>query len=466
MNKKHFSNTLFKTIGQVADENNVKVYVVGGYVRDVLLDKESKDLDFVVVGDGPYFAKKVARRLNANQVTIYKKFGTAMIVYHDRVLEFVGARAESYRGDSRKPTVQSADLLADLSRRDFTINAMAVALNGTHFGEIIDPYDGQADLQNKIIRTPLKPEKTFFDDPLRIMRAIRFACQLQFELDKKTKAGLKKEAARLKIISQERITDELIKILASQKPSTGFRLMDETGVLEIILPEIAALKGVEEINGYRHKDVFYHTLKVIDNVAAVSDDLRLRFVALYHDVAKPPTKQFKPGTGWTFHGHDDLGARMMKSIGRRLRISNELLQYTQKMIRLHLRPIHLAEEGVTDSAIRRLLFLAGEDVDDLMVLCRADITSGNPQRVAKHLANFDHVVERMEEVEAKDQLRQFQPPVRGDEIMQTFGLQPGPMVGKIKKAIEEAILEGVIPNEHDAAFDYMLTIKDDILEEK
>ncbi|NIA29815.1 MAG: HD domain-containing protein [Actinobacteria bacterium] len=465
MNKEHFSNTLFKTIGHVADENNVKVYVVGGYVRDVLLGKESKDLDFVVVGDGPYFAKKVARRLNATQVTIYKKFGTAMIVCNDQVLEFVGARAESYRGDSRKPTVQSADLMADLSRRDFTINAMAVALNDAHFGEIIDPYDGQMDLQNKIIRTPLKPKKTFFDDPLRIMRAIRFACQLQFELNKTTKAGLKKEAARLKIISQERITDELMKILASQKPSSGFHLMDETGVLEIILPEIAALKGVEEMEGYRHKDVFYHTLKVIDNVAAVSDDLRLRFVALYHDVAKPSTKQFKPGTGWTFHGHDDLGARMMKSIGRRLRISNGLLQYTQKMIRLHLRPIHLAEEGVTDSAIRRLLFFAGEDVDDLMVLCRADITSGNPQRVAKHLANFDHVVERMEEVEAKDQLRQFQPPVRGDEIMQTCGLQPGPMVGKIKKAIEEAILEGDIPNEHDAAFEYMLKIKDDILGE-
>ncbi len=454
---------LFKTIGRIADDNGVKVYVVGGYVRDALLGKDCKDLDFVVVGDGPDFAKKVARRLKSTKFTIYKKFGTAMIAYRDQVLEFVGARAESYRGDSRKPTVQSADLMADLSRRDFTINAMAVALNNANFGKIVDPYNGQADLQNKIIRTPLKPEKTFFDDPLRIMRAIRFACQLQFELDKITKTGLEKEAARLKIISQERITDELMKILAGNKPSIGFHLMDETGVLEIILPEIAALKGVDEIDGYRHKDVFYHTLKVIDNVAAASGDLRLRFVALYHDVAKPPTKQFKPGTGWTFHGHDDLGARMMKSIGRRLRISNELLHYTQKMIRLHLRPIHLAEEGVTDSAIRRLLFLAGEDVDDLMVLCRADITSGNPQRVAKHLGNFDHVVERMEEVEEKDQLRQFQPPVRGDEIMQTCGIKPGPLVGKIKKAIEEAILEGDIPNEHDAAFNYMLKIKDDIL---
>ncbi len=461
--KDRFSEKLFKTIGQVADEDDIKVYVVGGYVRDALLGKSSKDLDFVVVGDGPSFAKKVARRLNASQVAIYKKFGTAMIVYHNQVLEFVGARAESYRGDSRKPTVQSADLMADLSRRDFTINAMAVSLNNANFGEIVDPYHGQTDLQNKIIRTPLKPEKTFFDDPLRIMRAIRFACQLQFEMDKTTKAGLQKEATRLKIISQERITDELMKILASQKPSIGFHLMDETGVLELILPEIAAMKGVEEINGYRHKDVLYHTLKVIDNVAAVSSDIRLRFLALYHDVAKPPTKQFKPGIGWTFHGHDDLGARMMKGIGRRLRISNELLHYTQKMIRLHLRPIHLAEEGVTDSAIRRLLFLAGDDVDDLMTFCRADITSGNPKRVAKHLANFDYVVERMLEVEEKDRLRQFQPPVRGDEIMQTYGLPPGPLVGKIKKAIEEAILEGTIPNEHDAAFEFMLKIKDDIL---
>ena len=465
MNKNLFDQEILKLVGQVGDENKVRVFAVGGYVRDKLLGKEVKDIDFVVEGDGPAFAEKVADKLQAANVSIYKNFGTAMINHQNYVLEFVGARKESYRQSSRKPSVQSADLLTDLKRRDFTINAMAVALNADNYGEIVDPFNGRQDLADRIIRTPLEPEKTFYDDPLRIMRAIRFATQLEFTIDDRTLQGIAAERERLKIISQERITDELTKILMSRRPSIGFHLMNETGVIEVVLPEIAALKGVEKIGKYQHKDVFEHTLKVVDNVAALSDKVGLRFAALFHDVAKPVTKAFKPGLGWTFHGHDEIGARMMEKIGRRLRLSNELIHYIQKMIRLHLRPIQLVEEGVTDSAIRRLIFHAGDDIDDLLLLCRADITSGNAQKVARFLSNFDRLVQRIQEVEEKDHLRQFQPPVRGNEIMQVCGLQPGPLVGKIKKAIEEAILNGEIPNEHDAAFEYMLKIKDQIIAE-
>jgi poly(A) polymerase len=460
---KLFTAKILKTIGSIADSHGTKVYAVGGYVRDRLLGLDSKDIDFVVEGDGVKFAKLVAKHLEAKKFTIYTKFGTAMVVYRGLVLEFVGARSESYRGTSRKPSVQQADLMADLARRDFTINAMAVALNKNDWCKLVDPFNGLDDLRNGLIKTPLGPDKTFYDDPLRTMRAIRFVCRFNYKIDENTKMGLAKTADRLQIISQERITDELMKILASPKPSVGFILMDETGVLPVILPELSELKGVDQVGIHRHKDVFYHTLKVVDNVAETSDNLLLRFVALYHDVAKPFTKQFKEGTGWTFHGHEELGARMMNKIGRRLRISKELMVYTKKLIRLHLRPIHLAEEGVTDSAMRRLLFLAGEEIDDLMTLCRADITSGNPDRVKKYLGNFDFVCARMKEVEERDQLRHFQPPVRGDEIMSTLGLQPGPSVGKIKTAIEEAILNGDIPNEHDAAFEYMMKVKDDIL---
>ncbi|MBN1482449.1 HD domain-containing protein [candidate division KSB1 bacterium] len=464
MRKPDFRNKLFQQLGHVADEMGVYLYVVGGYVRDRFLNrKNDKDIDLVVVGDGPVFAERAADQLGAEKVTIYKRFGTAMIYHRGRTLEFVGARKESYRGDSRKPDVERASLADDLRRRDFTINAIAVALNRENYGQLVDPFDGRSDLEAGIIRTPLDPQKTFYDDPLRIMRAVRFSSQLHFHIDARTGAGLKSEAHRLSIISQERITDELKKILACPKPSVGFHLMHETGILDVILPEIANLRGVDRVGTHRHKDVFLHTIKVLDNLARMSDKLKLRIAALYHDVAKPATKAYDPHVGWTFHGHEEIGARLFQKIGRRLRLSNETILYVMKMIRLHLRPIHLAEEGVTDSAIRRLIYNAGDDIDDLITLCRADITSGNPQRVKKHLANFDYIVQRIGEVEEKDRLRNFQPPVRGDEIMQVLGLPQGPLVGKIKNAIEEAILNGDIANQHEAAFDYMMRIKDKLL---
>ena len=461
--KNHNNEKILKTIGSIADAMNAKVYAVGGYVRDYFLGKDVKDIDFVIVGDGPDFAKEVANQLDTRDVVIYKTFGTAMVRYKGFTLEFVGARKESYQSNSRKPLVEGANLYSDLARRDFTINAIAMALNKEQFGSFVDPFKGQLDLEKNIIRTPLEPEQTFHDDPLRIMRAIRFATTLGFQLHAKTKQALIDMNSRLSIISQERITDELLKILAAEKPSTGFRLMDETGILDIVLPEIKKMKGVEQRGEYHHKDVFDHTLKVVDNIAAVSDDLRLRFVALFHDVAKPCTKEFVQGTGWTFHGHDEIGARMMKGIVRNLRLSNDHLTYSQKLIRLHLRPIQLTDEGVTDSAVRRLLFQAGDLVDDLITLCRADITSRNPQRVQRYLANFDYVVKRMQEVEEKDKMRAFQSPVRGDEIMQVCGIPPGPTVGKIKKKIESAILDGEIPNEYEPAFDYLLQIKNTLL---
>lgn len=464
MRKANFRNCLFQQLGRVADDTGVTLFVVGGYVRDRFLNRQAdKDIDFVVEGDGPGFAERAAECLGAEKVTVYKRFGTAMIFHRGRVLEFVGARTESYRGNSRNPEVESANLADDLRRRDFTINAMAVALNSQNYGRLFDPFDGQSDLEAGIIRTPLDPKKTFYDDPLRILRAVRFAGQLHFYIDVPAHAALKTEAHRLAIISQERITDELMKILACSKPSIGLRLMHETGILKVVLPEIANLKGVDHIGTHRHKDVFLHTIKVLDNLALLSDKLNLRIAALYHDVAKPATKAYNPQVGWTFYGHEEIGARMFQKIGRRLRLSNETILYVMKLIRLHLRPIHLAEEGVTDSAIRRLLFYAGNDIDDLITLCRADITSGNPQRVKKFLANFDYVVQRIGEVEEKDRLRNFQPPVRGDEIMRVLGLPQGPLVGKIKNAIEEAILNGDIANEHDAAFDYMMRIKDKLL---
>jgi putative nucleotidyltransferase with HDIG domain len=456
------NNIILKKIGALADHAGVEVYAVGGYVRDALLGKEGKDIDFVVVGDGPKFVRKVARELGTKRVTIYEKFGTALVEYEDYKLEFVGARAESYRGDSRKPEVAPADLPTDLARRDFSINALALSLNKAKFGDIIDPFNGLQDLRNKIIRTPLEPIVTFNDDPLRIMRAIRFAAQLDFTIEPSTKNGIVQTAERLRIISQERITDELLKILAAPKPSIGFLLMEETGVLKIVFPELVELKGVEQIGGHHHKDVFFHTLQVLDNLAAMSDNLNLRYTALVHDIAKPRTKEFKAGKGWTFHNHEEVGARMLPAIGRRLRLPNEMTQYAQKLTRLHLRPISLTEEEVTDSAYRRLLVQAGAHLDDLLTLCRADITSQNPKRVKQHLQNFDFVVRRLKEVEEKDRLAAFQSPVRGDEIMQVCELSPGPKVGQLKRMIEEAILEGIIPNEHDAALNYLLKIKDEV----
>jgi putative nucleotidyltransferase with HDIG domain len=454
------NNILLKKIGALAEQAGVEVYAVGGYVRDQLLGKEGKDIDFVVVGEGPKFARQVGRELGTQRVTIYEKFGTALVEYEDYKLEFVGARSESYRGESRKPEVAPADLITDLSRRDFTINTLALSLSKQTFGALLDPLGGSQDLKDKIIRTPREPLDTFNDDPLRIMRAIRFATQLDFTIEPNTKNGINRTAERLNIISQERITDELLKILAAPKPSIGFLLMEETGVLKYIFPELLELKGVEQIGGHHHKDVFVHTLQVLDNLATMSDDINLRYTALVHDIAKPRTKDFKPGKGWTFHNHEEVGARMVPAIGRRLRLPNEMTKCAQKLTRLHLRPIALTEEDVTDSAYRRMLVQAGEHLDDLLTLCRADITSQNPKRVKQHLQNFDFVVRRLKEVEEKDRMAAFQSPVRGDEIMEVCGLPPGPQVGKFKKMIEEAILEGEIPNEHDAALAFLLKVKD------
>ena len=456
-------NELLKKIGTTADREKIAIYAVGGFVRDLILDKKVKDIDFAVVGDALRFAKQLAKELGTRHVVTYPKFGTAMVGFQDFQLEFVTARQESYSEDSRNPQVTRADLDADLLRRDFTINCIAYGLNRDNFGQIYDPLDGQKDIEAKIIRTPLDPVVTFKDDPLRIMRAIRFATQLGFKIEDRTFAALKQMRQRLEIISQERITDEFRKILLAPRPSVGFYLLDDAEILEIIFPEMIAMKGVEQRQGYHHKDAFHHTLMVVDNVAKVSDKFDLRFAALVHDIAKPRTKKFIEGTGWTFHGHDEIGARMLPKICQRMKLPNSTLKYAQKLTRLHLRPIHLSEEDVTDSAMRRLLFQAGEELEELLMLCRADITSGNPQRVKKHLANFDHVVKRLDEVEAKDRMRAFQSPVRGDEIMAVCGIPPGPKVGRLKKMIEEAILDGVIPNEHDAAYQYLLEIKDEVI---
>src|ERR1041385_5824753 len=450
-------------IGAIADECKVEAYVVGGYVRDTLLGKECKDIDIVVVGDGVAFAKQVAEKFGWKNVVVYEKFGTAMLPFEDGKIEFVAAREESYEPSSRKPTVKTASLESDLSRRDFTVNALAASINTKHFGEVKDPFDGHSDLQKKILRTPLEPEKTFDDDPLRMMRAARFASQLQFEVVPEALDAIRRNADRINIVSKERVTDEFLKILASPKPSVGLKLLNETGLAKYVFPELVDMVGVEQRKDYHHKDVFLHTLKVVDNICAQTDDVWLRFTALAHDIAKPRTKAFKEGIGWTFHGHEDLGARMMKSIFRRMRFPMDRLPYVEKLVRLHLRPMVLVSEEITDSAIRRLLFEAGNEVDDLMVLCRADITSQNPQRVARYLKNYDIVIQKMKEVEEKDRLRNWQPPVRGEEIMKVCGLEPGPIVGVLKKRIEEAILEGHIPNEHDAALEFLLKNKGQIL---
>ncbi|MBI1807681.1 MAG: HD domain-containing protein [Ignavibacteria bacterium] len=450
-------------IGTIADERGVEAYVVGGYVRDKLLGKEVKDIDIVVVGDGIGFAKTVATQLGFKDIVTYENFGTAMLPMDGGKIEFVAARTEHYNRDSRKPTVVKASLESDLSRRDFTVNALAVSINNNRLGEIVDPHDGQHDLRKKILRTPLEPQRTFDDDPLRMMRAARFASQLQFSIEPEAIEAIRTMAERITIVSKERVTDEFFKILSSPKPSIGLKLLHETGLAKHVFLELVDMVGVEQRKDYHHKDVFLHTLKVVDNICESTDDVWLRFVALVHDIAKPRTKAFKEGIGWTFHGHEDLGARMMKPVFRRMRLPMDKLPYVEKLVRLHLRPMVLVSEEITDSAIRRLLFESGQDIDDLMKLCRADITSQNPQRVARYLKNYDIVIEKMKEVEEKDRLRHWQPPVRGDEIMEVCGLQPSPLVGVLKKKIEEAILDGQIPNEHDAALQYLLSVKDEIL---
>lgn len=459
------SAQILRDIGSIADEEDLDVYVVGGFVRDKILGNEVTDIDIVVVGDGIKFARTVAAKLGNRQVVTFEKFGTAMLPHRDGKIEFVSAREESYESTSRKPNVKQASLESDLSRRDFTINAMAASLRKGRFGEIIDPHGGEQDLDRKILRTPLEPERTFDDDPLRMMRAVRFASQLDFRLEEDVVKAIKARAERIKIVSMERVTDEFMKILSSRLPSVGLKHLYESGLAKYVFPELVDMVGVEQRKDYHHKDVFLHTLKVVDNISATTEDVWLRFVALAHDIAKPRTKAFKEGIGWTFHGHEDLGARMMKSIFRRMKMPMDRLPYVEKLVRLHLRPMVLVSEEVTDSAIRRLLFDAGNDIDDLMKLCRADITSQNPQRVVRYLKNYDIVMEKMKEVEEKDRLRNWQPPVRGEEIMTVCNIRPGPIVGILKEKIEEAILDGQIPNDHDAALAYLLGIKDEILQQ-
>jgi poly(A) polymerase len=455
---------LLRRIGGVADKLSTKAFVVGGYVRDLLLGRQVKDIDIVVIGQGVPFGRRVAEDLGKTNLVVFDNFGTAMLQLDDTKLEFVGARKESYSKYSRKPKVEVGTLDDDLSRRDFTVNAMAVSLNAFDFGRLVDSFNGQQALIDKVLRTPMEPKATFDDDPLRIMRAFRFACTLGFSIDQPAFEAAKNMAPRLKIVSQERISDEFLKILSSRMPSIGLQLMHESGVMKVVFPEVAQLGGVDQRQDYHHKDVLQHTFKVLDKVAERSENIWLRLSALMHDIAKPRTKEFKEGTGWTFHGHEEVGARMVKPIFRRMRFTFDNLAYVEKLVRLHLRPMALVDEGVTDSAVRRLLFEAGEDVDDLMILCRADITSKNPKLVQQVKNNYDLVAQKMKEVEERDKIRSWQPPVKGDEIMQVCGLTPGPAVGKLKSAITDAILDGRIPNDHEAAMAYLLSIKDSILE--
>ncbi|MBA4250548.1 MAG: tRNA nucleotidyltransferase [Chlorobiaceae bacterium] len=443
---------------------NVPLFIVGGFVRDLILDRPRNEIDFLVVGDGPSFASEFAKSLGIEQISIYRNFGTAHFRYQEINLEFVGSRVESYNKSSRNPIVTKGTFEDDINRRDFTINTLAISLNEENFGMLIDLFNGAEDIKNRLIKTPLDPEITFDDDPLRILRAFRFAAQLNFSVHPELKKVAEKYKERLKIISQERITDELFKILASEKPSIGLKLLYETKVMETIFPEIHLMGGVDQRKDYHHKDVFYHTCLVVDNISVMSQNIWLRFAALVHDIAKPQTKKLVEGIGWTFHGHDEIGARMMKGIFRRLKLPLNRIEYIQKLIRLHLRPIALASEEVTDSAIRRLIVEAGEDLDDLITLCRADITSKDQDKVSKYLENYNRVMARVFEVREKDKLREFQSPVRGEEIMKICNLQPSRKVGEIKKAIEEAILEGKIPNEYEAALEYLMKIKDNFLD--
>ena len=456
------------TVSSIADKMGVEVYVVGGYVRDILLNREKKEVDLLVVGNGPEFAQKIAASLGIKNVSIFKNFGTAQFNYEDYVLEFVGARKESYSKKSRNPRVTTGTFEDDINRRDFTINTLAVSLVKENFGEIIDTFGGLQDLDKKLVKTPLDPEITFSDDPLRMMRAIRFASQLQFEVapevidtSKKLKERLKTLPDGKQVVSQERIIDEFLKILGSPQPSVGLKLLYETGILEIIFPEIANLAGVDQRKDYHHKDVFFHTLQVVDNISLATEDIWLRFAALVHDIAKPQTKKFVEGIGWTFHGHEELGARIMKHIFKRMKLPFNKQNYIEKLVRLHLRPMALAREEVTDSAIRRFIVDAGEDLEDLIALCRADITSKDPQKVSEYLENYEKVMKKVWEVEEKDKLRAFQSPVRGDEIMKVCNLKPSKKVGEIKKAIEDAILEGKIGNNYEEAYEYLMKIKDE-----
>ncbi|MDE0871270.1 MAG: HD domain-containing protein [Flavobacteriales bacterium] len=454
---------LFRTIGAIADSKGQQAFAIGGYVRDLILRRSSKDIDIVVEGSGIDLAEAAAKELRAGKVTVFKNFGTAMFRIGDLEVEFVGARKESYERGSRKPIVEDGSIEDDQKRRDFTINALALSLNHATFGNLVDPFDGVEDLQAKRIQTPLDPDITYSDDPLRMMRAVRFATQLQFKITESNLASIERNAHRLDIISNERIHTELHKIIQSDRPSDGFKLLDQCGLLERFFPEMTQLKGVEWKQGVGHKDNFYHTLEVLDNVADHSDHLWLRWAAILHDIAKPATKRFQDDHGWTFHGHEDRGARMVPKIFKRLKLPlDQKMKFVQKMVLLHLRPIALTKNQITDSAIRRLLFDAGDDIDELMTLCRADITSKNEARVKRYLSNYEVVIQKLKEVEEKDQLRNFQPPVSGEEIMETFGIPPSKPIGMIKNAIKEAILEGDIPNEIKAAKKLMIQVAADM----
>jgi len=454
------NDNIFNILSDVVTSENVRAWVIGGYVRDCLLGRENpdKDIDIVVLGNGIDIARKAAKKISPHiKVAVYRNFGTAMFRYGDYEIEFVGARKESYSTDSRKPSVAAGTLDDDQKRRDFTINALAISLNRDTFGEFMDPFDGMKDLREGVIRTPMDPDITFSDDPLRMMRAIRFAVQLNFKINETTFLAIARNAGRITIVSQERIVAELNKIMMCSHPSHGFIMLEKSGLLGHIFPELENLKGVEKKDGKAHKDNFLHSLKVLDNVSRKSDNLWLRWAALLHDIAKPVTKKYDPQTGWSFHGHEFLGGKMVPDIFRKMKLPmNDKMKYVKKLVDLHLRPIVLSQDTVTDSAVRRLLFEAGDDIDDLMMLCEADITSKNEATKARHLENFRLVRKKLREIEEKDALRNFQPPVTGEEIIATFGIKPGRVVGQIKNAIREAILEGIIPNEHEAARSLMI----------
>lgn len=454
----HLDKSIFHLISQTADEMGLECYVIGGYVRDFFLYRPSKDIDVVVIGSGISLAEAISKKMGRfAHLSVFKNFGTAQVKYKGYEVEFVGARKESYTHDSRKPIVENGTLEDDQKRRDFTINAMAFCLNANRFGELLDPFNGVQDLENLIIRTPLNSDITFSDDPLRMMRGIRFASQLGFDLYPETFEAIARNKERIHIISKERIVDELNKIMLSPKPSISFILLEKTGLLDIIFPELIALKGAETKDGVGHKDNFYHTLAVLDNISRQTDNLWLRWSALLHDIAKPLTKRWDPKLGWTFHNHNYVGERMIPKIFKRMKLPlNEKMKFTQKMVSLHMRPMQLVEDEVTDSAVRRLLFDAGDDIDDLMTLCEADITSKNPEKVRRFINNFKIVRRKLREIEEKDRVRNFQPPVDGNEIMEILGLGQGREVGILKAAIKEAILDGEIPNEHDAAYRFMI----------
>ena len=453
-------DSIFITVGEAADELGLPAYAVGGYVRDLIVGRHSKDIDFVTVGSGIDLAHAVASRLGRRcRVNVFRTYGTAQIKRGALELEFVGARRESYRRESRNPIVESGTLEEDIARRDFTINAMAISVNPATFGELVDLHGGMDDIRSRTIRTPLDPDITFSDDPLRMMRAVRFATQLEFTIYPETFEAIRRNAARIDIITRERISTELGKIMASPRPSIGWYLLSDTGLLQHILPELQAMRGVEIVRGRGHKDNFEHTMLVLDRVAEKSDNVWLRWSALLHDIAKPVTKRWDDTVGWTFHNHNFIGSKMVPRIFKELKMPlGEPMRYVQKMVELHMRPIALVEETVTDSAVRRLITDAANDLDDLMTLCRADITSRNPEKVRQHLANFDEVLAKMADVTERDHLRNFQPPVDGALIMKTFGLEPSALVGEIKNAIKDAVLDGVIPNEYDQAYQLMLEI--------